>query len=1039
MKYRYGIILLFIALALLGLLVLPRVPLKFSSDQGSNALNISYYCPQAAPEALERQVTAPLEGVLGTIQGVAHIKSASGYNSGAVALELDQTVDPDKVRFEAASVVRQIYRNFPQGVSYPVISLASTEQKEAKRPLISLQVNAKDSPGALTKYIEETLKPRLAKVNGISAVEVNGGNPQEWLIQYNPLVLRSLNISESDLTAAIGKANEQHGLGWINTSSGFRESVALAPHSISASNFLDIPIAKKGPRIVRIRDVATIQKREKPALTFFRINGKDAVQVALTAQSDVNQLSVASESRKIINTLRKELPDSYGLRIDYDATDYYYEIIAKFRQQAATALLLVLLLALSIFRHWKAMLISGLSVTINSLLASLVFFLAKTDIQLSSLTAIIIANGLVTGNIWITYYHYTRSGDRSVIKLLLCVNLIMLVAFSVIRFMPLQMQSQLFGLAVPFITLHVLSLATCGWLVPSMIDQLNVPRKLPPRIKRASWAKVSALYWTILQWTNRFRLQSALFILVLFGTPFFQLPQRLEGNTKVAVFYNKTIGSEWFSENGRSYLNRAVGGFLRLFVNYVYDKSSYSSGEETLLFIRAGLPNRSTVEQMNEVLDKMESQLGKHIEIDRYVSQVSNGQNGSILVYFKDEYKLGYFPFQLKSKMITLSTEMSDVDWDIYGVGQGYNVNPNANSSPNFVVTLKGYNYKDLEQVATVLKKKLLAHPRIQEVNINKETGQQRHKDLFAYRFSMDDYYWGSNGITKEVLYDRVHAFSARTQPDLYQLIDDSYEGIDVQPASLKSFDLTALLAEPIVNHGQSGLKLRKYSNLAREEIMPTIRKEDQEYVRLVSFDYMGSVAFGEKFLNKTLLEFEQSLPMGYSAEAQSHSWWKVEARRQYELIALAFVLIFIICSVFLESLRQPLVLIVAILVSYIGLFIAFYISDIGFDQGGYASFLVATGITSLPFLKVINSWKVHLTNEKEDGLKSYFETIYREMKGIVLFNFSAVLSLLIVLFWGPDQAFWSAFAVGTIGGLCGSLITVCFFVPIFLISRSKS
>jgi multidrug efflux pump subunit AcrB len=486
------------------------------------------------------------------------------------------------------------------------------------------------------------------------------------------------------------------------------------------------------------------------------------------------------------------------------------------------------------------------------------------------------------------------------------------------------------------------------------------------------------------------------------------------------------------------YIDKGLGGILRLFANYVYDKSTYASDQQTALYIRAGLPNQSTVEQMDGILLKMENELGKHREIDRFISEVDDGQRGSIVVYFKKPHDDGHFPYQLKAKAIALSTEMSGIDWDIYGVGQGFNINAIANNTPAYKIMLKGYDYKELENVANKLKNKLIAHPRVQEVDINSEPGSYGQKDLFAYKFNTDSYYWGGHGISKRALYAAIYPFNARPRPDLYQLMGESYEGFDIQPVATQSFDLVALNSVPLLFQDSIGLKLGGNAELIKEKVAPNIRKEDQEYLRQVTFNYMGSTNFGEEFLTKTLMAFEQELPMGYSAKIQSYDWWQLGARQQYELVILSLVFIFIIGTVFFESLRQPFSLILGIVFSFIGLFLSFYLTDMSFDQGGYTSFLLVAGTVSFPILAIINMYNSQRHSDEKKPLLAYQQAIHIELVPILLFLCGMMTSLTGILIWGLEQPFWSALAVGSLGGIFGSVIVVLFFIPIFLIAKCK-
>jgi multidrug efflux pump subunit AcrB len=558
MKSTYTIILLFVVLALLGMLALPKVPFRFNSHQVGGILVVSYSWPNAPPEALEQQVTARLEGILGTLQGVTHVKSSSGFNRGSISLELDKRIDVDRIRFEATSLVRQIYRKLPAGVSYPMISMNSPDKDESVKPLLSLQLNGGEDTGELRKYVEELLKPKLARQEGVRSVDVHGGDVEEWLIQYDPSLLNSLGMSEVMITEAISNDIQYNNIGWINTGNGLRQSVALAPHTFTIVNFLDISILKKVGRIIRLGDVATVRKRKRPAASYFRINGRNALQVVLTAQANVNQLKVASNVRELIKTIQEELPHGYGIRIDHDATDYVYESLEKTTKQAATGLTLIVVLSFIIFRKWKAVFITVLSITINLLLGVLVFFLLKINIQFSSLNTMIVASGLVTGN------HYGRWGNRSVTRSLMGATLIMAASFSVVRLLPEQMQNELNDFAVPLITLLVLSLGICHWLVPALMEQLQVSVGKSRAIPDSIFKKIDGIYYSILRLTHSSRWKSAIFIVLLFyclGSLYSSFQKVLRKKGSMPKYTMKRLAQNRTQSMAGCILIKDLGGF----------------------------------------------------------------------------------------------------------------------------------------------------------------------------------------------------------------------------------------------------------------------------------------------------------------------------------------------------------------------------------------------------------------------------------------------------------------------------------------------
>ena len=330
-------------------------------------------------------------------------------------------------------------------------------------------------------------------------------------------------------------------------------------------------------------------------------------------------------------------------------------------------------------------------------------------------------------------------------------------------------------------------------------------------------------------------------------------------------------------------------------------------------------------------------------EIDRFITRIYNGQNGSMTIYFKPEYENGSFPYILKNRMIALSTEMSGINWDIHGVGRGFSQNLDANSTPTFNVLMKGYNYHELERQANILKQQLESHPRIQEVNINKSLNFWNDKSLYEFVLQTEPKHLALYGRTNGEVYEYLQRQNVRSQPDIYQLMNGEYEQIKVVPDDHKNFDVWSLMHQP-VQVDKNVIKLSDFAKSEKQRISPQIHKENQEYLRMVSFEYFGSQIFGERFLDKTLAEIKTELPLGYTVKKTTYDWFGKEAQQQYWLIGLVIVLIYIICAIIFESLWQPLALIMLIPISFIGVFLTFYWFDFNFDQGGYASFVLLSG-----------------------------------------------------------------------------------------------
>lgn len=1058
-KSSYSVLITFVVLSIIGLALIPKLSVQLNPSKSAGNITVAFSWGVVSPEVLEKQVTAKLEGAFSTLQGIQKVKSYSTYGSGYITLEIDKSTNLDQIRFEVATLIRQLYPQLPKEVSYPTVSLNAPDEENKQKPLMSLELNGQVSLSELKVYAEEQLKTKLASIEGVYSINVYGGNRQEWVLTYNRNQLENLKVSENEILTAIKKQYQQSSLGLVRNEDGQQMNVVLSPKSQvnvaqkSVQDFVkeleNIPLALPNQdnnqvrRIIHLSDIVKVSRSEKPIDEFYRINGKNAVTLVILADIGANQLALAKIIREKLKEISGTFPPTFQIHIEYDTTEYIRENLDKIWIQSGLAILILLIFVWVSTRSLIYTFLIIIGLVVNLAISFIIFYFFKIEIHLYSLAAITTSLGILIDNTIVMIDHYRRYKNLSVFTALLGATLTTVAGLTVIWFLPEETKLDLIDFALVMIIVLGVSLLIALFFIPALMEILrfSADNQVVVKInKMRHIAKWSKIYTKITLLFIRFRKTCFVMIILAFGLPVFMLPNRLAESNTLAKYYNPTIGSENYQENIQPIVNKIFGGSLRLFSNYVYDKAYYSKNERTSLYVNAGLPNQSTIEQMNELYLRVESYLSQFKEIDRFITRIYNGQNGSMTIYFKPEYENGSFPYILKNRMIAFSTEMSGISWDIYGVGQGFSQNLDENSTPTFNVLMRGYNYNELERQANILKKKLETHPRIQEVNINKSLNYWSSKSLYEFVLNTDPKHLALNEKTNEEIYGYLQNQNVRPTVDIYQLMNGDYEQIKVVPDDSKKFDMWTLMNQSVkINHRT--MKLSDFAVSEKQKISPEIQKENQEYLRMVSFEYFGSQNFGEKYLDKTLDALKPQLPLGYAVKKQSYNFWLDDEakQQQYWLIGLVIVLIYIVCAIIFESLLQPFALILQIPISFIGVFLTFYYFDFNFDQGGYASFVLLSGNVVCAAIFIIAEFN-HLRklHPQAEDFKLYIKAFNHKIIPILLTVLSTVVGLIPFLIYGQNEAFWFALGVGTIGGLMMSLIGIIFYLPLFLGFRKK-
>lgn len=518
------------------------------------------------------------------------------------------------------------------------------------------------------------------------------------------------------------------------------------------------------------------------------------------------------------------------------------------------------------------------------------------------------------------------------------------------------------------------------------------------------------------------------------------LPQKLESNTTwYEKTYNATLGNEWYRENIRPHLDRYLGGSFRLFSYYVFDTAYYGKNEETKLVVSASMEKGATVHQMNSVFVELENYLSQYAEIKQYTSNVNSGDYARIEITFMDDYDDSSFPFMLKSRLVRKALDFGGIDWNIYGVGNGFNNGGSTNEPVNFSVKAKGYNYDALNVWADTLKTALLKHPRIQKVLV-RENSYWAKEPSYEYRFTLDKEQLALADVSPTQLINELKDLTLSKSEDMSLNIQGKYTPIRFESSKAKDYDIWSIKHTPLDSLSKPIL-LKHIAQISKEREEENIYKENQEYIRLVEFQYTGAAKFGSKFLDEKLEELETKLPLGYSFERSGRQWFfNQDKNSKYSLLLFLILgIIFLICSILFESLKQPFIILSVIPISFIGVFLTFYLFDFNFDQGGLASFVLLSGITVNASIFIINGYnKLKKEHPDHNNIDLYLMAFRQKIFPILLTIISTILGFIPFVKGGQNEVFWFALGVGTIGGLVFSLVGILLYLPIFTLKKSK-
>lgn len=1039
----FSVLLLMAVAAVVGIACFPRLKVQYTPSASTNNITVSFSYPDASARIVEAEVTSKLEGVLSTIRAVEATSSISRDGNGSVTLRAVRHADLEAVRFEVASQIRNIYSKLPEGCSYPTISLNARGEKT--QTAITYSIRSALPSQEIADFVERELLYPLSTVPGVSSVSFFGQTPFEWVITFDADKAASVGISAREIRSAFSDyyaeqivgLTQSGGQTWSVRLRNQRHSLTTTRHSPTRSANLDastdqqvafaaIPIKRVDGRVVHLGEIASFRFQEALPNSYYRVNGLNVLTLSVEVSSDANLLGVVQDVKARLAELQAGFPEEIGISVSYDYSEYISDELDRIYFRTALCLLILLLFVCIMARSWRYMLVIAITLAVNLLISVALYYFLGLQIHIYTLAGVTVSLGIIIDNSIVMIDHYVRCRDRKVFPSLLCAVMTTVAALLVILLMPEQERANLSDFTWVIVINLCVSLLVAYLFVPALLDYFPVAAgaaasRRPARLRRL--ARRRAAYGRYISWGSRHRWMYWVVLVALFGIPTCLLPTRFgkEGQEpkRYEAVLNKVVGWRPYADN-KSSVDKILSSTFGLFNRAMSRSDFYRELARPQLSIRAGMPEGCTVQQLNEVMRSMENYLAHFEEIDVFETRVTAYDNGSITVWFKPEYEGTWLPSRIKGDIISMATNFGGANWSVTGIDDSYFNNNIVTDTRSHTINLTGYNYDELNAYGEQLIAHLKENRRVSEPVVWGANYSDRPRTEFNLRYDFEAL--SARGISPYAYYAALQSplFDATLQTLPY---DGKYVRVRLVSSAKDELDLWHIDNSAVPLDADHKMKLSEAGSISKDRTSLPIRKENQSYALSVRFNFIGSYQLASKAITEAVDWMNGSvLPIGFRAD-DNRSGWYYNAKEKYAgLILLVIAIIFVICAVHFNSLRLPLAIILMIPLSFVGLFLAFGLSDFTFDKGGFAAFVMLCGITVNAGIYLVSEW---LANG------SYLHAFSRKIQPISLTILSTVLGLVPFLFDGPGEVFWFAFAVGTIAGLLFSMLALVLWLPV--------
>ena len=303
-----------VALCVLGLFSYNRLRVERMPDINFPAIFIQVQYPGASPEAVENDVTKPIEEVVNTVNGVKLIRSNSWEGRSETYIELRLDANVERAVQDVRDKIALIRPGFPREVKDPLVLRGDFDNAQ---PVVSLAVtSATRSMRELSTLTEQVIVKRFQNVNGVGRVDVSGSVARQVLIQLKPAQMLSQGVGVDEIIRGVQSANMDVPAGRIEQ--GASEQLIRVEGKIKdPAGFGRIIVARRAKGPVYLNEVADIVDGEREADSLSRINGKPGLSVNILKVQDANIVEVGAGVKKAAAALAKELPPDVTLQVVY--------------------------------------------------------------------------------------------------------------------------------------------------------------------------------------------------------------------------------------------------------------------------------------------------------------------------------------------------------------------------------------------------------------------------------------------------------------------------------------------------------------------------------------------------------------------------------------------------------------------------------------------------------------------------------------------------------------------------------------------------
>lgn len=418
-----------LAVLIFGILGYRALPVAALPSVDYPTIQVNAGLPGADPETMASAVATPLEREFSTIAGVKQMSSSSGQGSTSVTVQFDLSRKIDAAAQDIQAAIARAAGRLPPGMPTPP---SYQKVNPAEQPIIYLSMRSTTLPAyTVDEYAETLLARRISVINGVSSVQVYGGQKYAVRVQVDPQKLAAYGVGIDDVQHAIQQGN-------TNLPGGRVEGSAQAFTLKSTGQLLDaaayrpLIVAFRNGVPVRLNQVGNAIDDVENNKTAAWYNGERSIILAIQKQPGTNTVEVASNIRDVIPELRRSIPRSVTLEMAFDASQQVESQIRDVKLTLVATICLVVMVIFVFLRNISATLIPGIAVPLSIVGTFGTMYMLGYSLNNLSLMALTLSVGFVVDDAIVMLENIVRHMEMGQGRMEAAINASKEIGFTII-------------------------------------------------------------------------------------------------------------------------------------------------------------------------------------------------------------------------------------------------------------------------------------------------------------------------------------------------------------------------------------------------------------------------------------------------------------------------------------------------------------------------------------------------------------------------------------------------------------------------------